>query len=55
MSQLGEAVGDLQVATSGVNRDDRIVVGELWRVTPGMKVTPNLTGAASMTGRDARR
>ena len=41
--QLGETVGDLQVATSGVNRDDRIVVGELWRVTPGIKVTPNLT------------
>ena len=41
--ELGEAVGDLQVATSGVNRDDRIVVGELWRVNPGMKVTPKLT------------
>ena len=44
--QLGDIVGDLQVATSGVNRDDRIVVGELWRVNPGMKVTPKLTGAA---------
>ena len=41
--QLGDTVGDLQVATSGVNRDDRIVVGELWRVTPGMRVTPKLT------------
>ncbi len=41
--QLGETVGDLQVATSGVNRDVRVVVGELWRVTPGIKVTPNLT------------
>ena len=38
--QLGDIVGNLQVATSGVNRDDRIVVGEIWRVTPGMKVTP---------------
>ena len=46
--ELGDVVGDLQVATSGVNRDDRIVVGELWRVNPGMKVTPKLTapGAA---------
>jgi RND family efflux transporter MFP subunit len=46
--QLGDVVGDLQVATSGVGRSDRIVVGELWRVNPGMKVTPNLTipGAA---------
>jgi RND family efflux transporter MFP subunit len=41
--QLGSNVGDLVVATSGVNRDDHIVVGELWRVTPGMKVTPKLT------------
>ena len=41
--QLGDTVGSLQVATSGVSRDDRIVVGELWRVNPGMSVTPNLT------------
>jgi len=40
--ELGETVGDLQVATSGVNRDDRIVVGDLWRVSQGMKVTPKL-------------
>jgi RND family efflux transporter MFP subunit len=41
--QVGAIVGDLQVASSGVSRDDRIVVGELWRVNPGMKVTPKLT------------
>ncbi|WP_147262881.1 efflux RND transporter periplasmic adaptor subunit [Roseiarcus fermentans] len=41
--ELGDTVGALQVATSGVGRDDRIVVGELWRVNPGMKVTPNPT------------
>jgi RND family efflux transporter MFP subunit len=40
--QLGSVVGALQVVTSGLDRDDRIVVGELWRVTPGMKITPNL-------------
>ena len=40
--QLGDVVGDLQVATSGVNREDRIVTGEIWRVSPGMKVTPKL-------------
>ena len=44
--ELGETVGDQQVATSGVNRDDRIVVGELWRVNPGMKVTPKLASGA---------
>jgi RND family efflux transporter MFP subunit len=41
--QLGETVGDLQVATSGVARSDRIVVGELWRVSPGMTVMPKTT------------
>jgi RND family efflux transporter MFP subunit len=41
--QLGETVGDLQVVTSGLGRSDRIVVGELWRVNPDMKVTPKLT------------
>ena len=41
--QLGEAVGDWQVATSGVARSDRIVVGELWRVSPGVTVTPKAT------------
>jgi RND family efflux transporter MFP subunit len=41
--QLGETVGALQVVTSGLGRNDRIVVGELWRVNPDMKVTPKLT------------
>jgi RND family efflux transporter MFP subunit len=45
---LGEQVGNLQVATSGVGRDDHIVVGELWRVTPGMKVTPKLTSPGAV-------
>jgi multidrug efflux pump subunit AcrA (membrane-fusion protein) len=40
--QTGEQVRDLQVMTSGLDRNDRIVVGELWRVTPGMKVAPKL-------------
>ena len=35
-------------ATSGgrpaaSSRNDRVVIGELWRATPGIKVTPNLT------------
>jgi RND family efflux transporter MFP subunit len=44
--QLGALVGDLQVVTSGLDRNDRVVVGELWRVSPGMKVTPRLTTAS---------
>jgi RND family efflux transporter MFP subunit len=41
--ELGSQVGALQVVTSGLDRDDRIVAGELWRVTPGTKITPSLT------------
>ena len=38
--QLGPAVGAWQVATSGVQRNDRIVIGDLWRAAPGLRVTP---------------
>ena len=38
--QLGELVGGLRVITSGLAPADRVVVGELWRATPGMKITP---------------
>ena len=41
--QTGELVGTLRVITSGLKPDDRIVVGELWRATPGLKVVPQLT------------
>jgi RND family efflux transporter MFP subunit len=41
--QLGQLIGDLRVITSGLKLDDRVVVGDLWRATPGTKVTPQLT------------
>jgi RND family efflux transporter MFP subunit len=41
--KLGELVGALRVVTSGLKPDDRVVVGELWRASPGTKVTPQLT------------
>ena len=41
--QLGELSGNLRVITSGLKPDDRVVVGELWRATPGTKVVPQLT------------
>jgi RND family efflux transporter MFP subunit len=41
--QLGQLDGSLRVITSGLKPDDRVVVGELWRATPGTKVTPQLT------------
>jgi RND family efflux transporter MFP subunit len=41
--QLGALVGALQVISSGLDHNDQIVVGELWRVSPGMKIAPKLT------------
>jgi len=41
--QLGQLDGALRVITSGLKPDDRVVVGDLWRATPGTKVTPQLT------------
>jgi RND family efflux transporter MFP subunit len=41
--QLGELVGALRVVTSGLKPDDRVVVADLWRASPGTKVTPQLT------------
>lgn len=44
--QTGELVGTLRVITSGLRPDDRVVIGELWRATPGLKVVPQLTATA---------
>jgi len=46
---LGELSGDLRLITSGLTPDDRIVIGDLWRASPGTKVTPKLvtTGEAA--------
>ena len=41
--KLGELIGDLRVIASGLAPRDRVVTGELWRATPGLKVTPLLT------------
>ncbi|MCW2275674.1 RND family efflux transporter MFP subunit [Rhodoblastus acidophilus] len=38
--KLSSLVGSWQVVTSGVERNEQIVVGELWRVSPGMKIKP---------------
>ena len=47
--QLGQLVGALRVITSGLKPDDRVVVGDLWRATPGTKVTPQLTSLEAVT------
>lgn len=40
--QIGQQVGALRVVTSGLSADDLVVIGELWRSSPGTKVTPQL-------------
>ena len=47
--QLGQLDGTLRVITSGLKPDDRVVVGDLWRATPGTKVTPKLTSLEAIT------
>lgn len=38
--QLGQQIGALQVVTSGLKPEDRVVVGELWRAAPGTRIVP---------------
>ena len=40
-----QPVGNFRVISSGLEPDDLVVIGDLWRVSPGMKVTPKLTSA----------
>jgi RND family efflux transporter MFP subunit len=47
--QLGQLDGALRVITSGLKPDDRVVVGDLWRATPGTKVKPQLTTIEALT------
>jgi RND family efflux transporter MFP subunit len=41
--QLGELFNGLRAITSGITAADKIVVGDLWRISPGQKVTPQPT------------
>lgn len=45
--QLGPVSNGMRVITSGLQRDERVVVGDLWRASPGTKVTPQLTTLAN--------
>jgi multidrug efflux pump subunit AcrA (membrane-fusion protein) len=47
--QLGQLDGSLRVITSGLKPDDRVVVGDLWRATPGTKAKPQLTSIEAVT------
>jgi multidrug efflux pump subunit AcrA (membrane-fusion protein) len=48
--QLGSVIGALRVVTSGLQPEDRVVVGDLWRATPGTKVVPQPTTIEAVTG-----
>ncbi len=48
--QLGEQFGGLQAITSGIIANDQVIVGELWRSSPGAKVTPQPTPIESLSG-----
>jgi RND family efflux transporter MFP subunit len=48
--RLGSLMGALRVVTSGLTPEDRVVVGDLWRATPGVKVTPKLTPIEAVAG-----
>jgi RND family efflux transporter MFP subunit len=41
--QLGDLDGNLRVILSGLQSEDRVVIGDFWRVSPGAKITPRLT------------
>ena len=48
--QLGSLMGALRVVSSGLTPEDRVVAGDLWRATPGTKVTPQPTTIEAVTG-----
>jgi len=48
--QLGDRLGSLRVIASGIAADDKVVVGDLWRVSPGLKVAPQLTAIETPQG-----
>ena len=48
--QLGPLQNGLQVIRSGLQPEDRVVVGDLWRATPGTKVVPQPTTIEAVLG-----
>lgn len=40
--QIGQQVGSLRVITGGLAPDDLVVIGELWRSSPGTTITPQV-------------
>lgn len=48
---LGELFNGLRSLTSGITAADRIIVGDLWRVSPGQKVSPQPTSIDALGDR----
>lgn len=48
--QLGDLDGNLRVILSGIQSDDRVVVGDFWRISAGAKVAPRLTAIEGSAG-----
>lgn len=40
--ELGELQGELRVILSGLGPEDPVVIGDLWRATPGARISPRL-------------
>ncbi len=45
--EIGQLVGDLRVVNSGLNKEDRVVVGGIMRAIPGQKVDAEVRSAAA--------
>src|SRR5580658_2802192 len=45
--EAGQLVGNLRVIDSGLNKDDRVVIGGIMRAIPGQKVDPELSTPAA--------
>jgi len=39
--KAAEQVGNLRVISSGLSAGDRVVIGDLWRVSPVLKSSPS--------------
>jgi RND family efflux transporter MFP subunit len=49
---LGPVIDGLRVVASGLNRDDRVIVNGLMRARPGVRVTPEMSTAATALERE---
>jgi RND family efflux transporter MFP subunit len=52
--EMGELDGELRVILSGLEPKDRVVITDLWRASPGMKISPRLKSLEPSAGEGAR-